>query len=438
MKGLSIFLFEGKHFLRNPFKVVALLLFIVAGVYGLHNGANLYHKQQAEIEKIHQKVKKDRQEILNYYEQGKKGPVNRPWVNLTQPFWAINSIAVYHFKKPSASMVYSIGQAEQYGFYKNVTFQSSPYDTDMAEEIANPERLQLGTLDFSFVLLFLLPLVLLILIYNIKSYESEQGFLPLILVQSASKNKWLISRLAFYLVLTFLTIVLLLFYGAILTDLFSTASSVFIDFILLSLLYLIFWGVFYFFILRKGKSILGNTLQMVGLYLLFTFIIPATVHQFLSIEKPTSLMTDYIDATRDDVYELYDQPDSILNGKLIDLFPEIKDTEIANDTLKNASAMNRAFYALSNQLMKESITTIEKENSEKNNLISNTFWFNPVVGFQNKFNQKAETHYQDYQNYRHEIQNMIDQQIRIMVLDIYNDVNITKTKYLDYINQLEK
>ena len=102
-------------------------------------------------------------------------------------------------------MVYSIGQAEQYGFYKRVTFWASPYDADMAEEIANPERLQTGTLDFAFVLLFLLPLLLLILLYNIKSAEAEQGFLPLIEVQTASKNAWLLARMSFYFLLAFVS-----------------------------------------------------------------------------------------------------------------------------------------------------------------------------------------------------------------------------------------
>ncbi|MEL6864071.1 MAG: hypothetical protein AAFP19_06620 [Bacteroidota bacterium] len=49
MKNLSLFFYEWKHFVRSPFKVVALLLFVLAGLYGLHNGANLYHEQMAQI-----------------------------------------------------------------------------------------------------------------------------------------------------------------------------------------------------------------------------------------------------------------------------------------------------------------------------------------------------------------------------------------------------
>ena len=438
MKRLNIFLYEAKHFIRNPFKIVALLLFALAGIYGLHNGASLYEKQQSEIEKINQKIEADRQDIINYYESDKPGPEDRPWVNLREPYWAIRHLSIHQFKEPSPAMVYSIGQAEQYGFYKKVTSGSSPYDADMAEEIANPERLQTGTLDFAFVILFLLPLVFLILVYNLKSYENEQGFLQLITVQSASKNRWLLLRITFYLVLTFVTIILLLVYGATLTGVFTYQSSIFTEATILVLFYLLFWGLLYYLILQSGKSILGNTLQMVGVYLLFTFIIPATVHQWISIEKPTNLMTDFIDASRDKKQDLYNEPDSLLQAKLFKVFPEIKDSKIANDTLRNVKAMNRSISALTNQLMKESLEPIQKESEEKNEIIRSTYWYNPVVYFQNQLNKTAETHYHNYQQYRDKIQASIDHQIQIMVSDIYKDTKVNKKKYLNYINLLNR
>ena len=37
-------------------------------------------------------------------------------------------------------MVFSLGQSEQYGYYKRVTNWSSVYDSDLAEETVKPER----------------------------------------------------------------------------------------------------------------------------------------------------------------------------------------------------------------------------------------------------------------------------------------------------------
>ncbi len=434
MKNLSVFLYEWKHFSRNRFKVVALLLYVAAGIYGLHNGAALYQQQVSEIERIEEEAHTGRQKYIAYYDEGKKGPEDRPWVDMTTPFWAIWYASIYHFKMPSPAIVYSIGQAEQYGFYKRVTFLSSPYDADMAEEIANPERLQTGTLDFAFVVLFLLPLLLLILLYNVKSAESEQGFLPLIEVQTVSTNSWLLSRVSFYATLVLLSHLILIFYGAMLTPVLETASQVVGQVFLYIFLSLVFWSTIYFLILRKGKTITGNALKMVGICVVFLFIIPAVVHQWLSIKQPANLMTDFIDANRDKKDDLYNQPDSVIQAQLFAMFPEIVDSPLAQDTLRIDQARNRSTYSLVNELMKASIVPIENENDHKNQFIRTTYWFNPVTFFQNQFNKITQTHYRDYQQYRDDIQNMIDGQIRMMVLDIWQDVKVDKAKYLEYAN----
>ena len=50
MKSIAIFIYEWKHFIRSPFKIVSIILFVIAAVYGLHNGANLYQDQISEID----------------------------------------------------------------------------------------------------------------------------------------------------------------------------------------------------------------------------------------------------------------------------------------------------------------------------------------------------------------------------------------------------
>lgn len=437
MRNLSIFLYEWRHFIRSPFKIIAILLFIIASIYGLYNGANLYEKQRTEVEKIEQKIKEERQKLITAYEEGKLIPEDRPWVDMSLPFWAVWFSWVYHFKSPSPAIVYSIGQGEQYGFYKRISFWASPYDADLAEEIANPERLQTGTLDFSFALLFLMPLVLLVLLYNIKSIETEQGFMVLIEVQSSARNSWVLSRVGFYFVLLMIVILSLILYGAILTSVFAEAHEAFGKMLLYGFLYLAFWSILYFFILQKGKSIIGNTLKMIGIYLLFAFIIPAAVHQYLSIKQPANLMTDFINV-RDQQQTLYEQPDSIFLAELNDLFPKIKNSPIYKDSIKRSSAMSYSTSALVNELNKAGIQPIERESQVKNIFIKNTFWFNPVSFFQNRFNNIAQTHFEDYQSYRDEIQTLIDQQIQIMVLDMWKDKKIDKQQYLEYYRSLTK
>lgn len=436
MKGLRIFRYEWKHFTRKPFKLVAVLLFIIAGIYGLHNGSSLYHEQNAAIEKIKGKYEEEKQEYFSPYESGNLIPENRPWMNLGSPYWAMRYNPTYRFKPPSPAMVYSIGQAEQYGFYKRVTFRSSPYDADMAQEIANPERLQTGSLDFSFVLLFLLPLLLLILLYNIKSAEYEQGFLPLIEVQTASKNSWLLARMAFYFLLTFIVVIGLLVYGATLTGVFDTAKNAFGQMLLYTTLYLLFWSLIYYVILKNGKRILSNTLKMVGIWLVFAFVIPAIVHQSVSIMKPVNLMTDFIEV-REMRQELYDD-ENLLDETLVEFFPEIVNSPVYEDSIKINAVKRRSAAAVINEFKKESIEPIKQESHDKNKLIRNTYWFNPVTFFQNKLNRISQTHFDDYQHFRNVIQIMVDKHNSILVEELWNDTKVDKDKYLEIRKRLNQ
>ena len=431
MRSLGIFLYEWKHFVRSPFKIVAIVLFIVASIYGLHNGADLYDKQTKEIEKIKKEIATKNKTTLSYFETNEKGPKNRPWVDVTTPYWAIWSTSTYQFKRPSPAIVYTIGQAEQYGFYKAIGMSSSPYDADMAKEIANPERIQSGTLDFSFVVLFLLPLLLLILLYNIKGQEAEQGFLPLVFVQTGSKNWWILSRTLFYVLLLLFVLFWMLVYGAVLTNVFG-ADNVFWKVYIWVSIYLLFWAVIYFFILKYGKNTVSNTLQMIGVWLLISFIVPAAVQQWISIEKPTNLMVDFIDAKREKTDKIYDQSTELIYQQLFDLYPNLKQTKIAKDSLLFQKAKRYSMRALINLAMKNATAIVEEDNRSKNELISKTYWFNPFTYFQNTFNRLSKTHYDDYQAYRNEIQHRVDQRIQTMVLDVWNEVKVDKTKYLEY------
>lgn len=437
MKNLDILLYEWKHFTRSPFKIIAFLLYSMAGIYGLHKGAGLYERQRSTINEIEQKAAEERQAHLNRYEGDSLVPSDRDWINLSEPNWAIEFAEVYHHKSPSSAMVYSIGQSEQYGFSKKITRSASPYDEDLAEEIANPERLQIGTLDFAFALLFLSPLLLLVSLYNIKSTEIEQGFMALIEVQSASKNTWLLTRAVFYFVLLILTNLLLIVFGGLLTEVFTNANETFWQILMYSIAYCSFWFVLFFFILLNGKSIMGNTLRMIGIYFAFAFIIPATVYQYLSVQHPTNLMTEFADAELEKRWQIWDKSDTLRLAELSGLFPTIENSPILKNNDKRSNAIHESTSALENRLTKASIQPIEEENQVKNALIKSTFWFNPVTFFHNRFNAVAQTHFDDYQNYRNQIQSLIDKQIELSILEMWNDEKVDKVKYLEYCRYLK-
>lgn len=435
---LDIIFHEWKHFSRHKFKVAATLLFAAALFYGIENGIALYKEQLAEIDKINTTVLESKNEVLDLFDNGEKNPPGRPWVNITSPYWALWYVPNYAIKTPSPMMVYGIGQAEQYGYYKKITFWSTPYDADMAEELANPERLQLGALDFSFVTLFLTPLLLLIFLYNIKGGEIQQGFINLIYTQTGNKTIWLLSRTLFYVGITLTILLLLMFYGAFRANVFGQNSNDFWELFIYSAGYIFLWSLTFFLVINSGTGIASNALKMASLWLVFTFVIPGAFHQWVSLKHPVSYMTDLIDAKRDDLDKLFDQPADSLRAKLFAQYPSIANSYVAKDSLKINSATNRSSSALANNVMKLAIEDIEANNRSKNELIEASYWFNPITFFQNRLNKITQNHYDDYFGYRNSIQKRIDKTIDILILDLWEDEIVDKETYLKYFRDLNE
>ncbi len=433
---LTIFLGEWQHFSRNRFKLLAACLFLLASLYGLYNGQDLYTTQMAESEKIKETIEESKAKTLAWFENGEKGPKDRPFVNIETPYWALSYTPVYEVKTPSPMMVYGVGQAEQYAYYKQITSQASPYDADMAEEIANPERLQLGALDFSFMILFLLPLLLLIFLYNIKGSEMDMGIIKLVYAQAGSPVKWLLSRTLFYVVLAVATLAVLMLAGAFMTPVLTEHVGDFFQLFLLFTAYILFWSFVFFLVLYIGRGSTVNALSMVSLWLLLAFVIPGAVHQWVSLQQPPGYMTELIDAKRDDLQEIYDQPQEVLTEQLFSLFPQLQQSPVAQDSAKISKVMRRSLRALGNNLMKSAVEQIEANNQMKNDRIAASYWFNPITFFQNQVNKVTQTHYQNYQDYRNDIQQKVDETIELLVLDTWSEIQVDKERYLEYNKKL--
>ena len=173
-----------------------------------------------------------------------------------------------------------LGQSEQYGYYKEVTIWSSTYDNDMVEEIANPERLINGNIDFSFLVIYLLPLLLIVLTYNIGGLEKDAHFERLVKVQFGSLSKWLGFRFSFYVTMLVLTVVMLILGVAYINDGLYLWTSNLGGLLLLSVGYILFFSTLFFGVLIYSSGSRSNAFNMISIWLLLCLIIPGSIHQY--------------------------------------------------------------------------------------------------------------------------------------------------------------
>ncbi len=428
---------EWKHFARSPFKTISLILFMVAAVYGLQNGYTLYKKQNAEIATINVKNNESIQKTLTWFNEGKTGPEDRPMVDITKPFWAVSYATTSAIKKPSVLMPFSIGQTEQFGYYKQVTQRSIIYDSYFTEEIANPERLAIGTLDYSFVVLYLLPVLAIVLLFNIGGMEKDLGFYRLIEVNTVSQKKWLLARFTFYFVLLLALLLLVMLPYVLLTEAFKSEATTFLKLVLYIVLYVFIWFAFFYFINLLGKGSANQALKMIAVWLLFCIVVPGSIHQWVSTKYPVNYMTEYIDLSRNEGRRIRNLPtDSVVN-QLLKLYPQLANTKHGKDTVADKAIVGNSMPALFNKTMKYASAQVENTNQNKNHLIEQTFFINPVGFFQNKMNSLANNDYYAYRRFRTDIQTMIDKKINVILFDGWNKESVNKKKYLQYIEKFK-
>ena len=432
-KYIEIALIEISHLTRSPFKIISILFYMIAVIYGCQNGYNLFKKHNNEIMSIKADYEESIEKMLVKYEEIENGTLNKSRRDPTTPYWAIWNTPSYAFKYPSSMMVFSLGQSEQYGYYKRVTNWSSTFDNDLAEEIANPERLAMGTLDFNFVLIYLTPILLIILLFNIGGLEKDLNFDNLIYVNNISKKNWLLSRFSFYLVLLNIILFLLLIPYGLLAAVFQNEAISFLKLSLLILIYNLIWFLIFYLINYWGKNSPDHAIKMISTWLVFCIIIPGAFHQVASLKYSTNYMTDYLDVSRDQRYGIFDLPADTLQSKLLKIFPKLQNTIYAVDTSLNKSIVDKSISGLVNVLNKEVVKKIEKSNDDKNKFVKSYFILNPVVYFQNKINSFTKTDYYAYKSYRKHIQSIIDKKIDLILVETWNNVNVNKGKYNQYV-----
>ena len=425
------------HLLRSPFKTTSILLFVIAIIFGSQNGYQLFKTHNKQISSISSKNTNSIEDMLLTYQGIENGTLEKPRRDPTIPYWAIWNVPSHAFKHPSPMMTFSLGQAEQYGYYKRVTNWSTTYDSDLAEEIANPERLAIGTLDFNFVFTYLSPILLIILLFNIGGLEKDLKFDNLIYSSKISKKGWILARFSFYYLLIIALIFILTIPYAILAGVFESHTVQYVNFFLLILLYLVLWFTIFYFINLSGNGSSDQALKMISIWMVLCIIIPGTVHQITSLKYPTNYMTDHLDVSRELSNNIFNLPEDDLKKGLLEEYPFLQSTLYASDTSINMATINRSVSGLINSLNKNVSISIEFSSKKKNKFIKSFSKMNPVTTFQNEMNAIAETDFYAYKDYRTRIQDMIDKKIELILEDTWNDVTVDKNRYAEYVKILK-
>ena len=437
MNIINTLKYEVLHILRSSYKMIAILLFLVVSIYGLHNGYSLYKERNNEILTITEKSQNLPNDAFEWYETGQKGPEERPWVDVSTPFWAMWYANHYVFDAPNPLMTYSIGQAEQFAYYKRVSMWSTAYDKDLTAEISNPERVAIGSLDFSFVWLFLMPLLLIVLTYSIHGLERDLGFTKLLSVQEPNLKSWIAKRFVAMGIFSTIILVLLVYLPALFGGYLGSHLGDITLLFFYKFLYLLFWLVLLALIGFYGKGQTDTALKMVGLWLVLTIVLPGLVHQYVSLKHPPGFMMEIINAQRDDQEQIFDMELDSVKQTVFEAYPALRESKLAqNDSLLTQPARNGMYRTALNLHMNKEINDVMENHQDRNNVVRNSYLINPVIAFQNRINAITKTDFGTNQNYRKQIQKSATNINEQLILDEWNAKEVDIDDFKNYKNIL--
>jgi ABC-2 type transport system permease protein len=166
----------------------------------------------------------------------------------------------------------------------------------------NPQGQTLGDFDLSFAVIYLYPLVILALGFNLITAEKESGTLSLVLAQPVRFRTLLLGKIAVRALLIFAFGILL---PAVLMLVGWLVVGAEINFALLVVwmlatsLYCVFWFALAAVINARGRTAAANALALAVCWLVFVVLVPAVAGIVVETLAPVPSPVEFADAERE-------------------------------------------------------------------------------------------------------------------------------------------
>ena len=285
---------------------VFLLTLVVGGllsIFTIENGLEESAAEKALIERVESVVDEDREFAL----AGQSDPGGAAYY-------------AFHFTyDPPSELAFAARGVRDEVPWKHrmrmLALEGQIYETDTG----NPELSRVGKLDFAFLVAFLAPLLLILLLYDLRAIEIRNNRWAFLSVTSGNGNKLLRNRALLRVVLLYLCIVI----PFIVVAFSSNAGFINIALIAAMIAFnFLFWLCIALFIVSRVESGPTTAALLLGVWFLFAVVIP--VSGKLVVEKVISVPNggEILLTQREAVNDAWDLPKEATMTKFIERHPE--------------------------------------------------------------------------------------------------------------------
>ena len=298
--------YESRLLRRAPAFWLALAMLAATIALALFSGATRVHAQRAAItaarlDETHRidGLKKALTQLQENDAAGKAAPETPPYRDpRNAAFMGGGPAARAAVLEPAPLALVAVGQSDVVPTIVRPT--TGAKDSFLfVDDIDNPANLTSGTTDLAFVIVFVYPLVILALTFNLLAGEREQGVLAMTLASAQSPAATVFGKFAMragapIFIALLVTMLGVAFFGGgslLMTRDFATLMVVI-------LLYGLLWAALAAAVDGWGKSAAFNALTLIGAWVIVTMIAPAAINSFAVWLHPAPARTDMVLASR--------------------------------------------------------------------------------------------------------------------------------------------
>ncbi len=230
---------------------------------------------------------------------------------------------------PGPLTALAVGQSDLLPYYYDVNIYTNESSFQQNGEVESPLNLMVGRFDLAFVVVYLLPLLVLALSFNVLSEEREQGTLALTLSQPVSARGVVAAKLAFRALLVVGMVLAVSLAGILVAGDFDAPGRILL-WCAAVVAYALFWFVLAAWVNSLRRSSAWNATVLVGAWLVLVVVLPAGINIAAGLLHPLPSRVQMVSAQREASNEAVNQRSELLARYLED-HPEMAEGVVAEE-----------------------------------------------------------------------------------------------------------
>jgi ABC-2 type transport system permease protein len=330
---------------------------------------------------------------------------------------------------PTGLAAFAIGQSDLQPSYLRVSGDSIVAITQRTE-LGNPVNLKRGPFDIAFVVIFLLPIFILAISYDMLSSEHERGTLAMVLSHPLSLRRLMASK-AISRAAIIVAVVLICGLTALLTVGGNLAEAEtwlrFALWLAATLLYAAFWFALAVLVNALSRDSATNGVILAGAWLLLVVIVPTLVSVGATSAFPAPSRFDFITASRSEQTVTERNYMAALDRYYYDHVEFAPEGEV-NDFLAVTMAKKQAV----DEAMAPLYARFRSQLAAQDRAVAQLQYLSPAIMMQRVLNEAAGTSSARYEDFFEQVGTFRERWVEYFTRRFLNEIPLRAADYPDF------